>query len=96
MFQSHESGSWVFGGEECGDDCLEELLGLFWVDLLEDSGVDFRVSGTVLGLAAGFLSRFSGEFSSVLGVDGDVADGDDGGGLSGAFLRRAFCFPFGS
>ena len=86
MFQSHESWSWAFGGEECGDDCLEELLGLFWVDLLEDPGVDFGVSGTILGLAAGFLSRLSVEFSGVLGVDGDVADGDDGSGLGGAFL----------
>ena len=53
-FQSHEYGSWALGGEECGDDCLEELFGLFWVDLSEDTGVDFGVSGTVLGLAAGF------------------------------------------
>ena len=75
---------------------MEELLGLFWVDLLEDPGVDFGVSGTILGLVAGFLSRLSGEFSGVLGVDGDVADGDVGGGLGGAFLRHVFGFPFGS
>ena len=57
MFQSHESGSWEFHGEECGDDCLEELLGLFWVDILGDPRVDLGVSGIVLGLAAGFLPR---------------------------------------
>ena len=86
MFQFHESGSWASGGEECGDDSMEELLGLFWGDLLEDPRVDFSVSGTILGLAAGFLSRLSGEFSGVLSVDDDVADEDDGGGLGGAFL----------
>ena len=95
MFQSHESESWAFGGEECGDDYLEELFGLFWVDLLEDPRVGFRVSGTILGLGAGFLSRLWGEFSGVVGVDGVVADGVDGGGLGGAFLWPLFGFPFG-
>ena len=65
---------------------MDGLLGLFWVDLLEDPGVDFGVSGTILGLVAGFLSRLSGEFLGVLGVDGVVAGGVDGGGLGGAFL----------
>ena len=57
------------GGEECGDDCLEELFGLFWVDLSKDTGVDFGVSGIVLGLVAGFLSRWSGVLSGVLSCD---------------------------
>ena len=96
MFQSHEYGSWALGGEECGDDCLEELFGLFWVDLSEETGVDFGVSGIVLGLAAGFLSGLSGVLSGVLGEDGVVTDGVDGGALRGAFLRRVFGFPFGS
>ena len=65
MFQSHESGSWAFGGQECGADRLEELFIQFWVDLLEDPGFDLGVSGIVLGLAVFFLSRFSGEFSGV-------------------------------
>ena len=60
MFQSHKSGSWAFGGEECGDDCLEELFGLVWVDLLEDSGVDFGVSGTIFGLSSWFPVKVVG------------------------------------
>ena len=75
MFHSHEYGSWALGGEECGDDCLEELFGLFWVDLSKETGVDFGVSAIVLGLAAGFLSRLSGVLSGVFGKDGDVTDG---------------------
>ena len=63
------------GGEECGDDCLEELFGLFWVDLSKDTGVDFGVSGIVLDLAAGFLLGLSGVLSGVLGEDGVVTDG---------------------
>ena len=96
MFQSHEYGSWALGGEECGDDCLEELFGLFWVDLSKDTGVDFRVSGIVLGLAAGFLSGLSGVLSGVFGGGGVVTDGVDGGAFRGAFLRRVFGFPFGN
>ena len=96
MFQSHEYGSWALGGEECGDDCLEELFGLFWVDLSKEIGVDFGVSGIVLGLAADFLSGLSGVLSGVLGEDGVVTDGVDGGAFGGAFLRRVFGFPFGS
>ena len=92
MFQSHEYGPWALGGEECGDDCLEELFGLFWVDLSEDAGVDFGVSGIVLGLAAGCLSGLSG----AVGEDGVVTDGVDGGAFGGTFLRRVFGFPFGS
>ena len=84
------------GGEECGDDCLEELLGLFRMDLFEEAGVDLGVSGIVLGLAAGFLSGLSGVLSGVIGKDGDVTDGVDGGAFKGAFLRRDFGFPFGS
>ena len=74
------------GGEECGDDYLEELFGLFWVDLSEETGVDFGVSGIVLGLAAGFLSGLSGVLSGVFGEDGVVTDGVDGGAFKGAFL----------
>ena len=66
------------------------------MDLSEDTGIDFRVSGTDLGLAAGFLSGLSGMLSGVFGEDGDVTDGVDGGALRGAFLRRVFGFPFGS
>ena len=83
MFQSHEYGSWALGGEECGDDCLEELFGLFWVDLSEDTGVDF---GTILGLAAGLLSELSGVLYGVLGEDVVFTDGVDGGAFRGAFL----------
>ena len=96
MFQSHESWSWAFGGEECGDDCLEDLLGLFWVDLSEESGVGFGISGTILGLAAGFLSSLSGVLSGVVGIDGEVTDGVVGGAFGSAFLLRVFGFPFGN
>ena len=62
------------------------MFGLFWADLLEESGVDFWVSGTILGLEAGFLSRLSGVLSGVVGVDGEVTDGVGGGAFGGAFL----------
>ena len=64
------------------------------MDLSEETGVDFRVSGIVLGLAAG-LSGLSGVLSGVVGEDGVVTDGVDGGAFGGAFLRRVFGFPFG-
>ena len=60
------------------------------MDLLEESGVDFGVSGTSLGLAPGFLSRLSGVLSGVVGVDGEVTDGVDGSAFGGMFL----VFPF--
>ena len=62
--------------------------------MLEEPRVDFGVSGTILGLAAGFLSELSGVLSGVLGVDGDVTDGVEGGALGGAFLRHVFGFRF--
>ena len=34
--------------------------------------------------------------SGVVGEDGVVTDGVDGGAFGGAFLRRVFGFPFGS
>ena len=58
--------------------------------------VDFGVSGTVLDLAAGFLSELFGVLSGVVGEDGVVTDGVVGGAFRGAFLRRVFGFPFGS
>ena len=72
------------------------MLGLFWVDLSGESGVDFGVSDTILGLAAGFLSRLLVVLSGVVGVDGEVTDGVDGGAFGGAFLQRVFGFPFGN
>ena len=56
------------------------------MDLSEETGVDFGVSGIVPCLAAGFLSRLSGVLSGVVGEDGVVSDGVDGGAFGGAFL----------
>ena len=64
------------------------------MDLSEEVGVDFGVSGIVLGLAAGFLSRLSGVLSGVVGEDGVVTDGDEGGALGGTFLASCSRFSF--
>ena len=34
--------------------------------------------------------------SGVVGVDGEVTDGVDGGAFGGVFLQRVFGFPFGN
>ena len=56
------------------------------MDLSKEIGVDFGVSGIVLVLAAGFFSRLSGVLSGVVGEDGVVTDGVDGGAVGGTFL----------
>ena len=68
------------------------MLGLFWVDLSEESSIDFRVSGSILGLVAGFLLRLSGVLSGVVGDDGVVTDGVGGGAFGGVFFMTCFQF----